>query len=1231
MKKLMFVAVAAAAMAAVAETGVWTQQETPDSYAAYATASNWKNGYVPNQPNDSVDLSAFAKSTNDRAWWYGSTKAIFQNIKLPQATTELVLDDVFGGRQNRLRGDAAAVKNLYSFLNMSRYLGSIQLFQSSELRMRVAANETQELHKLVVSGEPVLKVEDGVVELGNLCGVGTLVKAGAGELKLSGVTSANGVRLKVSEGQLTLKGVPANPTPTAGAAAHFDVSDSRTLTCDAGGLVYSIADTRGTTEVGYRKLTPLYHYAPLVKYGDLQLLNLGAAAEDAEAHPDRKARWGDNNAFICDATISDVKTMFVVYRYNAADDFNGAKAFPVNSQSGNDMRRAYLLDYDYDHAKSQNAAQLCDWTAWNLFSYQQYQEAYQCYASQFIVTGDIRRNGEPVVYNETPRGFRDELEVMSFNFNTNHLDMGARSLNEWNFRYVARAQDAGLTGGCQIGEILVYTNALTDAEQKQTLDYLMAKWGRAEGKRPWLAASVGSLRGGEVYVPAGETAYVKSLDTCNSVLVKTGEGTLAARQIEGSGVICVKGGSVALLGGSAPTETGAGDVLPAPGMNAHFDASATDGMVFDADGKGIVRWNSSVTNNRTADHNDYLIVSNATKAALTGKIPFLTTDAANRQWVDFGELSVTSAKTLDTPNSGWFRVTRPSTGKDNGVDHVREIFWVWKTRPAADGQNPVLCGAGESDWWRYVRPGKGVMINPVSAYSDANHLSFLKYRNAQWAVNGKVVDPTAVNYPSDVHVVRVSLPDASYFGGVGNDDHYVKGGFQLGELITYTRELTDRERVDTEIYLLRKWTDKDHCEYVGAAPTAAQVVYDEAPTALAATEGVTVQMTGVKSEHEVPAALTSTAVVYHFDASDLSQMEYQTEGDGTLSLLKLYDPRANGKYATPFFSHKPRIRLGYQNGLSVIDLGQKGNANAADSDASELRFSNGDGTWGNGAIMGAIIVYANQPESDQYANVFGTYQGWGKNWDTGGATSFFDPNTSLDPQATEAPIYIDGTSKGQGKAEGTQVPSGFHVVAMNTGRGWGNRIDGVANLKSTADNCGGMLLCEVYVFSSSQSAANISAATEYLMKKWGIGGKKFDAVTPELSSISAAKGGTVKLAMAVNAATLAGPGTIDAPAVGGVSAIEATLFADRVEGPEMTGEVTLANAGTVTVGLADGVDKVQPGLYPILKAGAYADGTSLANWTLSAPTIRSRTFDLKLIGNTLYLDVRATGMVILVQ
>lgn len=1222
MKKLMFAVVATAGVAAVAETGVWTQRETPDGYSAYATAGNWQGGYVPNQPNDSVDLSETSKSTNDRSWWYGSSKSVFQNIKLPSAATELVLDDIFGGRQNRLRGDDSSAKSLYSFLDMSWYLGSIQLYRASELRMRVAADETQELHKLVVSGEPTLKVEDGVVELGNLCGVGTLVKSGAGELKLSGVTSANGVRLKVSEGRLTLKGVPANPEPAGDPAVHFDFSDGSTLKSAGDGKATGARDVRGTAAEGYHTLQMFQgSNVSVVPYGDLQLLDFGEA-DGATAR-----------AMTCDSTVANVKTMFVVYRYNSPNDFNGAKAFPVNSQSGNDMcRPPDQIDANVAADKNANVAKLCDWSAYDLFAYQQYGATYQCYASQFIVTGDIRRNGEPVVYNETPRGFRDELEVMSFNFNTNHLDMGANSLNEWNFRYVARAQDAGYTGGCQIGEILVYTNALSDAEQKQTIDYLMAKWGKAEGKRPWLAASVGSVRGGEVYVPAGETAYVKSLDTYNGILVKTGEGTLAARQIEGSGIIRVKGGLVALLGGSAPMETGAGDFLPAPGMNTHFDASVTDGMVFDADGMGIVRWDSSVTNQRYPDNNEYLAVTNATKATLTGKIPFRTTDAANRTWVDFGDLSVTSAKTTDTPNSGWFRVGRPSTKADNSNNHVREIFWVWKTRPAADGQNPVLCGAGESDWWRYVRPGKGTMINPTSVYSDSNYFSFLKYRNAQWAVDGKVVDPTKANYPSDVHVVRVSLPEPSYFCGVGNDDHYVKGGFLLGELITYSRELTDRERVDTETYLLRKWTDKEHSEYAGAAPTAVQVVYDETPTTLAATEDATVQMTDVRAQHEVPAVLTGNAVVYHFDASDLSQMEYQTEGDGTLSLLKLYDPRGNGKYAMPYFSHKPKIRLGYQNGLSVIDLGQKGNANAADSDASELRFNNGDGTWGYSAVMGAIIVYANQPGRDQYANVFGTYQGWAKNWDTGGATSFFDPSTALDPQATEAPIYIDGTNKGQGKAEGTQVSSGFHVVAMNTGRGWGNRIEGVANLKSSADSCGGMLLCEVYVFSAGQSAANISAATEYLMKKWGIGGKKFDTVIPELSSISAAKGGTVKLAMAVSAATLSGVGMIDAPAVNGVSTINATLFADRIEGPTVAGILSLAATGTVNLTLAEGVDKPKAGVYPIVSGATLAADTAekLANWTLNVvPAVKSRGLRLKVVDGAICLDVSPAGMTII--
>ena len=1176
-------------------TGSWTLKKTSDSYSPFATASNWLDGYVPTNAHDSMEFAVTSDNTNDRSWTWnaGGTGAIFGNVSLPKASQGLLLDGISGYRQYRLRTDGNRLLDFYSFLDVSDFLGSFELVSDATLQIRAGeSGETQQLHGLKVSGKPTLDVAGGVVELGNLSGEGTLVKSGSGVLRLSGVTAATGVRIRAKEGTVTLKGVPSAPSLVAGAALHIDASQTNTVTV-ANGVVQAIADTRGSPAAGYCSLSRYEGKPALVPFGDLHLINFGYC-RTAGNNVDLAARWGDFGAMSCNATITGVKTMFVVFRWNA-DDGNGNVVFPINDDKGYLLRRPSPENATDLEA---NCVMLTDWNAYHLFKYQQYGEAYQCYAPQSIVTGDVRRDGEPVVYNMTPRGFRDALECLSININTNGMAGGA--LPWFNFKYVARMQNQGLVGGSQVGEILIYTNALTDAEQKQNIDYLKAKWGCVEGTRPWIAASLGGLHGASFDVPDGETAYVKSIDTRSGAFVKTGGGTLAVRHIDGDGIVRVEGGTVEFVGGKAPTAStlGYSDPKPAPGITAHFDAEAwNDTMLFDPAGgtNFILRWNSLSTDHRTAENRLALMVTNASQTAFTGMKPYLVDGADGRKWVDFGDLTTSSSRLTDTPTSGWFRVTRLDNMKDKGSNHLREMFWVWKTRPAADGTNPILCGSA-SEWWRYAKPGKGTMLSSSSPYSgDANDAAFKSFLNAQWTVDGRPVDPLVENFPEDVHVVRFSLGTSRYVSGIGNEWDYVKGGFRLGEILMYSRELTDRERAETEAYLLKKWKGAQHPNYAGAAPSAAQVVYASTPASIVATEG-TVQMSLVDDAAR-PALDTSSKTFIHIDASDLSTVSYTTDANGSKRVSKLADPRGNGLYAAVPASNNPgygcalpTLRVGALNGRNVLDLGEHGS-----SDASCVRWWNGSSTTSPNELA-ALIVYANRDEG-YYVDSFSTF-GWGnKTWHNGGANAIFDPDKAVNPQATAATLYLDGVSRSNTNGG---YPSGFHVLYMKNGSGWGNNISGVGLDSNNNYVGGGMLLAEIYVFTTVPTDAERNEAIAYLMKKWGIGGQSFAA--PSVGSISAAAGATVKLGTPVAATSLSGAGTVEAPCLTNVTAIAATVTgAGTTECLTVDGEVALGANGTATVTFASGTS-AEIGFYPILNASSFADGTAatLQSWTFDA-------------------------------
>ncbi|MBO7687993.1 MAG: hypothetical protein J6V72_16520 [Kiritimatiellae bacterium] len=1181
-------------------TGSWTLKNTSDNYSSLVAAANWQDGYVPTNANDSLVFAVTSDNTNDRSWWWGgqATGAIFGNVALPTAANGLVFDEIRGYRQYRLRTDGNHFGDAYSFLDVSDFLGSFELVSDATLQIRAGeSGETQQLHGLKVSGKPTLDVAGGVVELGNLSGEGTLVKSGSGELRLTGVSAAPGVRIRAEEGSVTLRGVQSAATPVAGAALHIDASRPDTITVE-NGVVQAIADTRGSTASGYYELTRFVGYPSLASWGDKQLINFGYCNLNS-ANADLKARWGECGSMACNETITGVKTMFVAFRWNA-DDNNGNTVFPLNDETGYIMRSPVPQE---NSAKGTNAVMLTDWSAWHLFMYQQYGSAYQCWAPQSIVTGDIRRDGEPVVYNQTPRGFRDALECLSINVNTN--GMSGYALPWFSFKYLARMQNQGYTGGSQVGEILIYTNALTDAEQKQNIDYLEAKWGSAAGTRPWLAASLAGTYGTAFDVPSGETAYVKSVDTRAGVFVKTGGGTLAVRHIDGNGPMRVEGGVVEFIGGKAPVESGlsVSDPKPAPGITAHFDAMTwEDKMVFEPEGgtNFILRWNSLARDNKTAEHNLALMVTNATQTALTGMKPYLVDGVDGRKWVDFGDLTVSSSRLTDTPTSGWFRVTRLDNLKDKSSNHLREMFWVWKTRPAAGGSNPLLCGSA-GQYWRYARPGKNAMLSSSSPYSgDANDAAFKTFLNAQWTLDGRPVDPLVDNYPEDVHVVRFSLGTARYVSGIGNDYDLVKGGFQLGEILMYSRELTDRERVETEAYLMKKWKGASHPAFAGDAPSAAQVVYAATPASIAATEG-TVQMS-FADDAAKPTLDTSDKTAIHIDVSDLTTVSYMTDANGDMRVTRIEDPRGNGKYAAVPSSTDPGhgckmpvLRVGTLNGRNVLDLGGHGTA-----DASCIRWWNGSNIYNIGSETAALIVYANRDEG-YYADSFSTF-GWGnKTWNTGGEDAIFDPNAAANPQATAATIYMDGVNR-TNTAGG--YPSGFHVFYMANGSGWGNNISGVGLTSNNNAAGGGMLLAEIYVFTTAPSAAERNEAIAYLMKKWGIGGQSFAA--PSVGSISAAAGAKVKLGTTVAAASLSGAGTVEAPGLTNVTVLAATVTgAGTTECLTVDGEVALGANGTATVTFAPGTS-AEVGFYPVLNASSFVAGTAatLQDWavaTVDAP------------------------------
>lgn len=736
----------------------------------------------------------------------------------------------------------------------------------------------------------------------------------------------------------------------------------------------------------------------------------------------------------------------------------------------------------------------------------------------------------------------------------------------------------------------------------------------------WLADST-SVCSGTVDVAEGEVKYVRTLDVRNDPLIKTGAGLLAVRDVKGSRKIKVEGGEFATL---PPLDATGSANLPS-GVAAHLDANAAGTLVY-ADGSEteITAWKSA---NGAVSYSAGITSSKGTSG--DGN-PTVVTDERGKKWIDLGEKSWL-----------YFRNGSEDSSAPLGRNSFREFFAVIKKRSDAT-HNPAVFGTIDQ-WQRYFPPGTSTVLGGSPYSPGNNHNAYLVVRNAEWSINGKWVDPVADDWGASVQVVRVSTASQSYFSAFGLDYNGKKGGFLVGEVVCYAKELTVEERVAAERYLLRKWADVEHPYYrAGDAASVAEIEYGAGvmpsqsvasdltvdnllPGAattfsksgagtltvgvlpgdidsLSAAEGtLCINAYRHKPSAAATTAMTSLGVNLHIDVSDTKSLELT--GDGKLMRLNDTDARACG-IETNRIDELAQWIKNAQNGLPTMDLGA-------------LRSSHGyykvfGGNMGD--TRSFFMVYSRYP--DDYPTIASCT---GNNlWQSGGSTAFF--SSSAGNIYSYGVYSVDGEpyeNAGTADVKGGPLPDGFHVFAVhNKSYDWAKfdfKYVGGLNRSPTA---GGLKICEIIAGANdARSAARISdwnTVSDYLYQKW-IAPKHYSC-----SSLTVGPSGSIELA-----------GDLTLPAATGLSV---GVGADGAGTVTAAGAITVGETGTVTVTVPTGV-KPKKGVYPILTGTRFADETraNLANWTLSAPVVPNRTFKLTTTDTQLLLEVGATGIIMVVR
>ena len=338
-------------------------------------------------------------------------------------------------------------------------------------------------------------------------------------------------------------------------------------------------------------------------------------------------------------------------------------------------------------------------------------------------------------------------------------------------------------GGQNYGEILVFTNALSDVERTLVESYLAKKWGistYAGGMATPTVRAVG--RTGTIEVPSDTQV---TLGGCYA------------------GTVDVKAGATLTISEPLPPTA---DELPTTGRVGWFDPDA-EGALYQPISSGARAEEIQSVFQRGKTLAD--IVDNDVFLWAPGsRRPFRAVGARGwgpvRAWIDCQEIDVSSSAS-DTGNClrpRQYPNTSPTVG-DGGSNMTipcRTVFIV--SDSFRGGGSPVLGG---------VSGGNGIAVRPAGDYKAAiwGSGTHARITGGETRLNGvRVASPTETGFTGAPEVFSFSTTADQVVGCFGNLYNTQKGvnyGEVLGEILLYNQVLTGTDRLAVEAYLMGKW------------------------------------------------------------------------------------------------------------------------------------------------------------------------------------------------------------------------------------------------------------------------------------------------------------------------------------------------------------------------------------------------------------------------------------------
>ena len=1236
--------IAACAGGVKAEEPAYTAKITAASGASsvnWNDSKNWEDGHVPNGTDELVWINVpdGTSSPGYKRW---------SNILLGSGTTAIDCfvtngwhTDVFFGQTVGARFSVRDLSNFSSWYPIG-WRDWFKTGPMNGLDLRGTADEPSVVNRFALGYLPKTTVADAA-EVKTIYGRGFLQKEGAGKLTFDCYMGPN-VGCYLVEGTLGLSGSPNGEaeSPADEPYFRFDAS-SDTLTMamtngvqcvtkwrDADGRD-SVLDedfftyTHSSYAGGYWTNRNPFVSATLSPSG-LRLVDFGAYRKFADCN---NPEHGSGETPACSLKFAPNA------RKNIKETFFAVELTGTNLVLFGDADNGINNKWMFQNGPS------------DLVSDDQPDEH-----EVELYLGDVRLDGVGVAPTRQYRANRSSFCVLSVR--DSEKTSGVKHLGADRANVAAQAD----AGGFRLGEVVAYTNELTEAERRQTIAYLKRKWmdPASVERHDWSMGTV-SLRGAAtaIDVAEGNSAKVRLVDDTGATessgsygIRKTGAGELVLDRVHPSGTpISVENGSVSFAHDGAAAKAA---YAIAPNAAAHYDATDESKFTYaDGEAKTVSSWTDADDDAKSA-------------VRIDGAHAYAVRDASGpngKPAVNFGTTVEATAARLRFP----------------AVQAV-DAFVVWKRlKPSNDGYLPFVFSdstlkATGSPHWCHVFNGRLLPRLDNTGYGIATVTP-----GARWTVNGRICHPFETsfgalsgetkNFVSDWVVVHVAIESEcpKKIDSIAATGSNYGGGCAIAELVVYDRALTETERHDTEAALMRKWLGKDHpddAEWSGALTFADDIpvkVGTSVDKALylaggngtltksgsgklalgneiggVAADGVTVEA----GELAISARL-GTGALFHVDASDATSF-VKKEGTATGEIVRWSDVRGNGRYAETYvkagYTVYPVLRDDPQDGtlksgMPAVDFGNQTAQGVSGGEGAAMRWYEADGTQLRPQDLHEVhVVYRDNEASITAAAVKGDWHGQVLSWSEriSNNSSIYlraNPNNAT-LFSNQTLLYKDDTKQLLDNAlERVQACSkkpidnpGFHVLSVVSTNGcWADSF-----LFDRDSVFGGCSLCEVIVFDRTNDTVTCKSIHEHLLNKWRGLAEDHAAMVP---AVTVADGATLTLEAEgpVQLTSFAGAGTLKAASV----IAPPTLVLD---GP-WTVDGEFVSSGAVAVKVNFELTRAQKE-YTLVTADSL--DVDLTQWTLVDTTLpRNRTAKFVRRGGSVVLKLEPPGLVIMVR